>query len=223
MLLLVSLTCHSWPGNARAKWLRAAAGAAMLEEPGSRSRLRKNTVAVHPPMSSNANGRAALLERQPWLTFLLPFGVYIVIGALEPAPGKCTICFGHSYPVAYAIKIALTLVAVGFVWPGYRQFSATGELVGDRGRPGRRAVVDSRWPCPAGSGCTYGRWSTKGPALGFPGRRRAAGVQSVRSPPDPGDRPGAWAFSRRALLRPRRRRCPLVEEFFLRGFVIAKL
>ncbi|HEX4415937.1 MAG TPA: CAAX prenyl protease-related protein [Lacipirellulaceae bacterium] len=89
--------------------------------------------------SPKANARADLLARQPWLTFLLPFLVYMVLGSFEPAAPKDPLVlpdgttrpavnqnwFGleyRQYPVIYSIKIALTLAAMAFVWPGYRQF-----------------------------------------------------------------------------------------------------
>jgi CAAX prenyl protease-like protein len=80
-----------------------------------------------------------LLAGRPWLTFLLPFAVYMVIGSFEPAPPKPAIVladgtsrpainqnwFGleyHQYPIVYTVKIALTIGAMLFVLPGYRQF-----------------------------------------------------------------------------------------------------
>jgi CAAX prenyl protease-like protein len=91
-----------------------------------------------------------LIARHPWLPFLLPFLVYMVVGSFEPAPPttfgpkpqaasadeigdssgpKTTIeadnwlglRYAH-YPIVYTVKIALTIAAMLFVWPGYRQF-----------------------------------------------------------------------------------------------------
>jgi CAAX prenyl protease-like protein len=87
----------------------------------------------------NSNWRADLVARQPWLTFLLPFLVYMVLGAFEPAAPKPSLVlpdgstrpainqnwFGleyRQYPVVYTVKIALTIAAMIFVWPGYRSF-----------------------------------------------------------------------------------------------------
>jgi uncharacterized protein len=70
----------------------------------------------------------SLLERHPWLVFLLPFVVFMLVGSLEPTPdtpGGADIGLSITYeyyPWVYMAKIALTLVAVGFVMPGYRQF-----------------------------------------------------------------------------------------------------
>ncbi len=78
---------------------------------------------VSPP-----RGRAALLARHPWLTFLLPFLVFMLAGALEPgppregaSPGWLPIPYSY-YPVVYTFKLSLTLAAILFVLPGYRQF-----------------------------------------------------------------------------------------------------
>jgi CAAX prenyl protease-like protein len=71
-----------------------------------------------------------LLTRHPWLTFLLPFLVYMAAGMFEPSPPHETgievdnwfgMRYDH-YPIVYTIKIALTIAAMLFVLPGYRQF-----------------------------------------------------------------------------------------------------
>ncbi len=69
-----------------------------------------------------------MLRKNPWLVFILPFVVFMLIGSLEPTPdspgGKAiglSIPYAQ-YPAVYTIKIALTLAAIGFVLPGYRQF-----------------------------------------------------------------------------------------------------
>jgi hypothetical protein len=90
--------------------------------------------------------RWAALRTNPWLTCLLPFVVFMLIGSFEPAPpdapppgnpsaaaplakppaetGDATPA-GHisdgDYPLIYTAKIALTLAAMLFVLPGYRQ------------------------------------------------------------------------------------------------------
>jgi uncharacterized protein len=74
--------------------------------------------------------RSELLAEHPWLTFLLPFLVYMIAAMFEPAPPHVT---GHEadnwlglryehYPIVYTIKIVLTICAMVFVLPGYRQF-----------------------------------------------------------------------------------------------------
>jgi CAAX prenyl protease-like protein len=82
---------------------------------------------------------SSLLARHRWLTFVLPLVVYMIVGSFEPGPPKPVIqlpggrtrpaantnWFGleyQQYPVVYTVKIALTLAAMIFVLPGYRQF-----------------------------------------------------------------------------------------------------
>lgn len=66
--------------------------------------------------------------KNPWLVFLLPFFVYMLVGSLEPTAqikGGASIGLAISYayyPWIYTLKIALTMVAIMLVWPGYRQF-----------------------------------------------------------------------------------------------------
>lgn len=73
-------------------------------------------------------GREALLTRQPWLVFLLPFVVYMLAGALEPGPPKNDEATGwlaipyRYFPVVYTFKLSATLAAILFVVPGYRKF-----------------------------------------------------------------------------------------------------
>jgi uncharacterized protein len=70
----------------------------------------------------------------PWIVCLLPFAVFMLIGSLEPAPPapdgatatKTWLNLGieyRHYPLIYTAKIALTVAAMIFVWPGYRQYT----------------------------------------------------------------------------------------------------
>lgn len=76
--------------------------------------------------------RKALLARHPWLLFVLPFAVYMLVGSLEPLPPKVDAAAGaeppaasslgvryEHYPIIYTAKIALTIAAMWFVAPGY--------------------------------------------------------------------------------------------------------
>src|SRR4051794_12362811 len=82
---------------------------------------------------------SSFIARNPWLTFLLPFAIYMIVGSFEPGPPKPGMVlpdgttrpavnqnwFGleyHQYPIVYTIKIALTVAAMLFVLPGYGQF-----------------------------------------------------------------------------------------------------
>jgi CAAX prenyl protease-like protein len=75
-----------------------------------------------------------LLSTYPWLTFVLPFALFILFGSLEPKPPDpaatadvaggwfhLNIDYRH-YPLIYTIKLAVTLAAMGLVLPGYRTF-----------------------------------------------------------------------------------------------------
>ena len=77
-----------------------------------------------------------LLDRHPWLVFLLPFVVYMLVGSLEPTPEKpggadigLAIAYAD-YPWVYTAKIVLTLAAMACVLPGYRQFPPRVSLLG---------------------------------------------------------------------------------------------
>jgi CAAX prenyl protease-like protein len=89
--------------------------------------------------SSFAIRHSRLLTNYPWLTFLLPFIVYMVVSSFEPSPPKQAAqlpdgtpatpisnnWFGleyRHYPVVYTTKIALTIAVMIIVAPGYRQF-----------------------------------------------------------------------------------------------------
>lgn len=83
-------------------------------------------------MTSTSGGslfdaRRRLLERRPWLVFVLPFVVYMLAGSLEPSPPRegatPALSVGYDwYPQLYMLKIGLTAAAMAFVLPGYRQF-----------------------------------------------------------------------------------------------------
>ena len=92
-------------------------------------------------------GRRGLLARHRWVTFLLPLAVYMLINSLEPLPDQAQGGSGTDasapqqsmpdqeedkswwpsvpyeyYPIVYTAKIILTLAAVILVFPGYREF-----------------------------------------------------------------------------------------------------
>jgi uncharacterized protein len=66
-----------------------------------------------------------LLARTPWATCVLPFAVFMLLGSLEPRPRQTE--FGLMlpyayYPIVYAAKILLTIGAILVVRPGYKRF-----------------------------------------------------------------------------------------------------
>lgn len=166
-------------------------------------------------MSNDASQPTALSERQQWLTFLLPFAVYMVVGQVEPKADGHILCSALSYPVVYAIKIALTLAAVAFVWPGYRQFplrlSWLAIVVGIVGGAIWIALAAPGWErlyfWPLVEKITFGYVKIERPAFNpfDPSHHLATGW--------------AWAFlvvrflGLVAVI-------PLIEEFLLRGFVM---
>jgi len=90
--------------------------------------------ALSAPSSPFHTPPSPLFDRHPWLTFLLPFIVYMAVGSLEPSPptgpegmpaidepNSLGIRYAH-YPIIYSAKIAVTIAAMLFVLPGYRQF-----------------------------------------------------------------------------------------------------
>jgi CAAX protease family protein len=85
--------------------------------------------------------RRGLLQKHRWLTFVLPFAVFMAVGALEPKPdvsaepdspvaaaadgdaGASSSWIPYRcYPAVYTLKIVLTVAAILFVLPGYREF-----------------------------------------------------------------------------------------------------
>jgi CAAX protease family protein len=93
----------------------------------------------------NLKQTATRQPRPPWVTFLLPFLVYMIAGSVEPAappplteaqlaapehireqllegqPNLVGLRYKH-YPIIYTVKIALTIAAMLYVLPGYREF-----------------------------------------------------------------------------------------------------
>ena len=69
-----------------------------------------------------------LLEKRAWMVFLLPFGVYMLLGSLEPSSSQMAgALFPPAvpyawYPLIYTLKIVATLIALGLVGKGFRQF-----------------------------------------------------------------------------------------------------
>ncbi|MBI2825065.1 MAG: CAAX prenyl protease-related protein [Planctomycetia bacterium] len=79
-------------------------------------------------------GPRSLAARYPWLPYVLPLVVFLVVTTLEPAPPdptnqtvESTGWFGFAlpystYPLLYTAKIVLVVVAMVFAMPVYRQF-----------------------------------------------------------------------------------------------------
>jgi len=157
------------------------------------------------------------LSRNPWLTFVLPFAVFMAVGSFEPTPEKPFELFGFTieysaYPVVYSVKIFLTMLAMAAVWPGYRQFafrvSPLAILVGAVGVVLwvgiTKLQLESRMLTPLGLGwlVDFGTRSAFNPLAAWPDQPLLAyGFLLVRF----------WGL---AIV------VPVIEEFFLRGLVM---
>ena len=65
-------------------------------------------------------------SKYPWLVYVLPLAVFMAAGSFEPTPTSASEPpgFWHppysAYPIVYSLKIVLTILAIGIVWPGIR-------------------------------------------------------------------------------------------------------
>jgi CAAX prenyl protease-like protein len=156
------------------------------------------------------------LKAHPWIAPVLPLAIYTALGALEPSPGQAggralglAIPY-DSYPLLYTLKIGLTLAAVALVFPGYP-------------RPLRRPSAAALAVGALGIVVWVGLWwlalDRKLLALAHLGS--LVGARPAFNPFDSlGGRPAVlWAFlavrfvGLVAVV-------PLIEEFFLRGFLM---
>lgn len=183
-----------------------------LEKPPS-----SNDLLARPPADSNASRQAAWLAAYPWAPFVVPFAVFMLAGSLEPSPDKPFEMFGYvidqsAYPIVYSAKIALTVAALAAVWPGYRQFafrvSPLAPVVGVVGvvlwigicQLGLEPMLLG--PLGLGGLVDLGQRAAFNPLAHWPDEPlRAYGFLAVRF------------FGLAAVV-------PLIEEFFLRGFVM---
>lgn len=179
----------------------------------------------HPPSAPNPFGSPVatgndLLSRHAWLVFVLPLVVFLMGTQFEPKPDASEGFLGlpityADYPLVYTLKIVATLAAVALVWRGYREFpwgvTPLAFVVGVVG------VVVWVGACQL----RLEEWAQEnlfGP-LGL--NVVATGQRSAFNPLEQlADRP-AWAygflairFVGLALV------VPLIEEFFLRGFLL---
>jgi CAAX prenyl protease-like protein len=169
-----------------------------------------------PPASPTPENKPSLLERQPWLVFVLPLAVYMLVGSIEPSPlepgGRMLgLAIPYAaYPLVYTAKIALTLLAMALVWPGYWQF---------RCPPGLLAVLVGAVGIVVWVGLwRLSAWLGLTPLLdklpGYGQRPEFNPLEQLAAAP-------AWAWTFLAI------RffglvvvVPVIEEFFLRGFLM---
>lgn len=170
-----------------------------------------------------------LVGRHPWLTFLLPFVVYMAVGSFEPGRPKPPIQLpdGGSrpaanenwlgldygqYPIVYTVKIALTVAAMAFVVPGYRRYrfrvSLLAVVVGVVGVAVWVVICHRGWERAVLAPLGLAKF------LGLGERPAYDPLTELAATP-------AWAytflairFAGLALV------VPVIEEFFLRGFLM---
>ncbi len=183
---------------------------------------------------SGADGTrpTALVGKHRWLLFVLPFAVYMLGNSLEPSPPPSAVPdrtkkarepdekpwldlgieYRHHYPIVYTAKILATLAAILVVLPGYRQFPFSfSPLAVAVGVVGVFVWVGL---------CRLGLEQTVLGALGLDW----FGSVGARAAFDPraqlaDNLPLAWAFLAvrfTGLILV----VPLIEEFFLRGFLM---
>jgi len=179
---------------------------------------QKETTNDSPPVDAQAAPLpAGLLGRWPWVTFILPLAVFMVFTQFEPTPGDTAedsmLGLGYgSYPLVYTVKIAATVAAMLWVLPGYRSFSFRvtwlAPLVGVVGAvawiglAGLRLEEKILEPLGAASFLGLGQRSAYDPFAEIAGNPAAA-----------------WAFLAVRLFG-LVLVVPVIEEFFLRGFVM---
>jgi CAAX prenyl protease-like protein len=173
--------------------------------------------------------RVAVLTRHPWLTFLLPFVVYMVVGSFEPGPPKPPTIrpdgttrpaandnwFGmehRHYPIVYTIKLALTIAAMIFVLPGYRQFPFRVSMLAIV--TGVVGVILWIWLCQLG---LERRLLS---AIGLDGLLNL-GERPAYNPLEQLAATPVWAYTFLAIrFLGLALIVPIIEEFFLRGFIM---
>ena len=158
----------------------------------------------------------SLLEKHRWLIFVLPMAVYMLVGSVEPSsqePGGRVVGLSipyAAYPLVYTLKIDLTLLALAFVLPGYRQF---------RRPPGMLAVLVGT----VGIVVWVGFWHLSN-WLGLTGLLERLPGYSLRPAFDPLRQLAAspaWAWTFLAIrFFGLMLVAPMIEEFFLRGFLL---
>ena len=84
------------------------------------------SVANHEDNPDRGSVRDRVLAQLPWIPFVLPLVVFMLVGSLEATPNSGSTFFGliryEYYPAVYTAKIVLTTLALVLVWPAYRVF-----------------------------------------------------------------------------------------------------
>lgn len=69
-----------------------------------------------------------VVARYPWAVFVVPYVLFVALSALEPKPGESLAMFGWTvpaigYPAVYSGKIVLVMISMIWLGAGYRQFA----------------------------------------------------------------------------------------------------
>lgn len=158
-----------------------------------------------------------MLRTYPWLTFLLPFVVYMLFNTVEPTPdeaggfGWFSVDYAY-YPILYTIKIVATLGAMLVVLPGYRTFSLRITLLA----PVVGAVGVVLWVV-----LCHADWEEAifeplglGTVIGLGARPAYNPLERLADSPGLAYAFLAVRFTGLVLV------VPVIEEFFIRGFVM---
>ena len=189
-----------------------------MSDPASASGTTESTVSLRPSLPPG------WLSRHAWVTYLLPFIVYMILGSWEPSPPgtpadssialihhKLGIDYQH-YPLVYTCKLCIVALCMLAVLPGYRTFhfrvSWLAPVVGIVGVIAWVGICD---------------WDLEKKLLAPLGLDAFLdfGVRSGFNPLEQLADQGWWAYGflgirmvGLALI------VPVIEEFFLRGFVM---
>lgn len=169
-------------------------------------------------MNQTTNRLKALFTQHPWLPFVLPMAIFMLIGSLEPKPNADSsnaIPYSY-YPWVYAVKLIATLASLAFVWPWYKSLAQTirwkGIAVGIAGGIVWIYLCNLNW-----------EQTTLLPLLKTWGLESLLG-SGVRSAFNPFEE---WKDQRIATFAYLALRgfglifiVPIIEEYFLRGFVM---
>ena len=174
---------------------------------------------------------ADLLARHPWLTFLLPFIVYMVVGSFEPSPPKPPITaarrrarapideannwFGleySHYPIVYTVKIALTIAAMCSSCPATGSFRSASRCWRSSSASSASCCGSGSASCSSSASCsTRSAWKS---SCGLGERPAYNPLDQLAATP-------AWAYTFLAIrFLGLALVVPIIEEFFLRGFLM---
>ena len=177
-------------------------------------------------------GWLSLLDRQPWIVFLAPMIVFMLLGALEPKPDDVKndkgaeegiwVALGieyEHYPIVYTVKIGLTFLTVLAVSPGYRVFPPRvtwwSVLVGVVGGAVWIWLATEQYEAKALS--AIGQWLSEIGLTWF----KSTGERSAFNPLEQLAHSPAWMYTFLAVrLFGLIVLIAIVEEMFLRGFLM---